>query len=132
MKDKDILDMLGLNDRTITLTADDEYLQIMLEKKIDNYLKKLYEEKKKEEQIDYYKNQYEKFQKKNEFVKNFDDRFIYRKLRDKLIWDGFIYRCKFCWGLDVSGQYVKYPKQMTIIEKINKVCYYIYNIGILI
>ena len=27
MKDKDILNMLGLNDRTITLTADDEYLQ---------------------------------------------------------------------------------------------------------
>ena len=45
MKDKDILDMLGLNDRTITLSADDEYLQIMLEKKIDNYLKKLDEEK---------------------------------------------------------------------------------------
>lgn len=53
MKDKDILDMLGLNDRTITLTADDEYLQIMLEKKIDNYLKKLDEAKKKEEKIDY-------------------------------------------------------------------------------
>ena len=52
MKDKDILNMLGLNDRTITLTADDEYLQIMLEKKIDNYLKKLDEEKKKEEKID--------------------------------------------------------------------------------
>lgn len=45
MKDKDILNMLGLNDRTITLNADDEYLQIMLEKKIDNYLKKLDEEK---------------------------------------------------------------------------------------
>ena len=57
-KDKDILNMLGLNDRTITLTADDEYLQIMLEKKIDNYLKKIDEEKKKQEQIDYYKNQY--------------------------------------------------------------------------
>lgn len=54
MKDKDILDMLGLNDRTITLTAADEYLQIMLEKKIDNYLKKLDEAKKKEEKIDYY------------------------------------------------------------------------------
>ena len=85
MKDKDILDMLGLNDRTITLTAADEYLQIMLEKKIDNYLKKLDEAKKKEEKIDYYKNQYEKFKKKNDFVKNIDDRFIYGKLRDKLI-----------------------------------------------
>ena len=105
MKDKDILNMLGLNDRTITLTADDEYLQLMLEKKIDNYLKKLDEEKKKEEKIDYYKNQYEKFQKKNEFVKNFDDKFVYGKLRDKLIKDGFIYRCPFC--LDVSHQYGK-------------------------
>jgi len=110
MKDKDILNMLGLNDRTITLTADDEYLQIMLEKKIDNYLKKLYEEKKKQEQIDYYKNQYEKFQKKNEFVKNFDDKYIYNKIKNKLIQDGFIYRCGFCMGLDVSGQYAKYPK----------------------
>ena len=112
MKDKDILNMLGLNDRTITLTADDEYLQIMLEKKIDNYLKKLDEEKKKEEKIDYYKNQYEKFHKKNEFVKNFDDKFVYGKLRDKLIKDGFIYRCPFC--LDVSSQYGRplqsYPK----------------------
>ena len=103
MKDKDILNMLGLNDRTITLTADDEYLQIMLEKKIDNYLKKLDEEKQRKDKIDYYKNQYEKFQKKNDFIKNFDDRFIYGKLKDKLIKDGFIYRCPFC--LDVSHQY---------------------------
>ena len=35
MKDKDLLDFLGLNDRTITLGLDDEYLQITLEKKID-------------------------------------------------------------------------------------------------
>lgn len=110
MKDKDILNMLGLNDRTITLSADDEYLQITLERKIDNYLKKLDEEKKRKEQVNYYKNQYERFKEKNEFAKNFDDRFIYGKLRDKLIKDGFIYRCKFCWGLDVSGQYGKRTK----------------------
>lgn len=103
MKDKDILDMLGLNDRTITLSVDDEYLQITLERKIDKYLKKLDEEKKRKEQVDYYKNQYEKFKEKNEFVKKFDDRFIYGKLKDKLIKDGFIYRCPFC--LDVSSQY---------------------------
>ena len=100
MKDKDILD---INDRTITLSVDDEYLQITLERKIDKYLKKLDEEKKRKEQVDYYKNQYEKFKEKNEFVKNFDDRFIYGKLKDKLIKDGFIYRCPFC--LDVSSQY---------------------------
>ena len=50
MKDKDILNMLGLNDRTITLSADDEYIQITLERKIDKYLKKLDEEKKRKEQ----------------------------------------------------------------------------------
>ena len=110
MKNKDILDMLGLNDSTITLNVDDEYLQITLERKIDKYLKKLDEEKKRKEQVDYYKNQYEKFQKKNDFVKNFDDRFIYGKLRDKLIQDGFIYQCKYCWGLDVSGHYGKRTK----------------------
>lgn len=103
MSDKDLLKALGLNDRTITLGIDDEYLQITLERKIDKYLKKLDEEKKRKEQVDYYKNQYEKFKEKNEFVKNFDDRFIYGKLKDKLIKDGFIYRCPFC--LDVSSQY---------------------------
>ena len=36
MTDKDILDILGLDDRTITLNADDEYLQIVLEKKKGN------------------------------------------------------------------------------------------------
>ena len=57
---------------------------------------KLDEEKKKEEKIDYYKNQYEKFQKKNEFVNNFNDKYVYGKVRDKLIRDGFVYRCPFC------------------------------------
>lgn len=38
-------------------------------------------------------------------MKNFDDRFIYGKLKDKLIRDGFIYRCPYC--LDVSNQYAK-------------------------
>lgn len=64
---------------------------------------KLDEEKKKEEKIDYYKNQYEKFQKKNEFVNNFNDKYVYGKVRDKLIRDGFVYRCPFC--LDVSSEY---------------------------
>ena len=40
MNDKELLKLLGINNTTITLTADDEYLQLMLEKKIDNYLKK--------------------------------------------------------------------------------------------
>ena len=34
MSDKDLLKALGIEDRTITLGLDDEYLQITLEKKI--------------------------------------------------------------------------------------------------
>ena len=105
MKDRDILNMLGLNDRTITLTADDEYLQIVLEKKIDNYLKKLDEEKKKQEQIDFYKKEYENFKEKKKFINTFNDSYVYGKIKNTLIRDGFIYRCPFC--LDVSHEYMK-------------------------
>lgn len=105
MKDKDILNMLGLNDRTITLTADDEYLQIVLEKKIDNYLKKLDEEKKKQEQIDFYKKEYENFKEKKKYVDMFKDTYVYGRIKNTLIKDGFIYRCPFF--LDVSHEYMK-------------------------
>ena len=64
MKDKDILNMLGLTDRTITLGLDDEYLQLMLEKKIDNYLKKIDEENEKKKRTDLYKQEYENFKEK--------------------------------------------------------------------
>ena len=110
MKDKDILNMLGLNDRTITLSYDDEYLQKTLERKIDNYLKKLDEERKKEEQINFYKKEYENFKEKDKFIKMFNDSYVYNKIKNKLIQDGFVYQCKFCWGLDVSGQYAKAQK----------------------
>ena len=33
----------------------------------------------------------------------FKDAFVYGKIKDTLIRDGFIYRCPFC--LDVSNQY---------------------------
>jgi len=108
MNDKELLKLLGINDTTITLTADDECLQLMLEKKIDNYLKKLDEEKKKEEQINFYKKEYENFKEKKRYIDMFKDTYVYGKIKDTLIRDGFIYRCPFC--LDVSGQYAKYPK----------------------
>lgn len=49
MTDKELLKAIGLDDRTITIGLDDEYAQMMLEKKIDYYLKKLDDEKKKED-----------------------------------------------------------------------------------
>lgn len=105
MKDKDILNMLGLNDRTITLGVDDEYLQITLEKKIDNYLKKIEEEKEKEKRINTYKQEYENFKEKKKYIEMFKDNFVYGNIKDTLIRDGFIYRCPFC--LDLSNQYGK-------------------------
>ena len=86
MNDKDLLKLLGLNDRTFTIGLDDEYLQMTLEKKIDDYLKKLDEEREKQKRIDMFR-----------------DTFVYGKIKDTLIRDGFIYRCPFC--LDLSNQY---------------------------
>ena len=107
MKDKDILNMLGLNDRTITLGVDDEYLQITLEKKIDNYLKKIEEEKKKQEEIDYYKKSYEEYKEKQKFINTFNDSYVYKNVRQTLANDGFTWRCAYCKPLDVSGGYGK-------------------------
>lgn len=49
--------------------------------------------------------------KSNRFSFLLFSRFIYGKLRDKLIQDGFIYQCKYCWGLDVSGHYGRRNKK---------------------
>ena len=107
MNDKELLKLLGINDTTITFGLDED-IQIAIERKIDNYIKKLDEEKKKEEQINFYKKEYENFKEKKRYIDMFKDTYVYGKIKDTLIRDGFIYRCPFC--LDVSGQYAKYPK----------------------
>ena len=107
MNDKELLKLLGINDTTITFGLDED-IQIAIERKIDNYLKKLDEEKKKEEQINFYKKEYDNFKEKKKFIDTFNDSYVYGKVKNTLIRDGFIYRCPFC--LDVSGQYAKYPK----------------------
>ena len=61
--EKDILKSLGLYDTTISFGLDDD-IQIAIEKKIDNYLKKIDEEQKRKEQIDFVKQEHEKFKKK--------------------------------------------------------------------
>ena len=50
--EKDILKSLGLYDTTISFGLDDD-IQIAIERKIDNYLKKIDEEQKRKEQIDF-------------------------------------------------------------------------------
>ena len=48
--EKQIMDALGLNDTTITFGLDED-IQIAIEKKIDNYLKKIDEEYDNEERL---------------------------------------------------------------------------------
>ena len=64
MTDKDLLRAIGLDGRIITIGLNDEYTQMMLEKKIDSYLKKLDEEKKKEDMIKQLKHGQESFKEK--------------------------------------------------------------------
>ena len=76
MNDKELLKLLGINDTTITFGLDED-IQIAIERKIDNYLKKLDEEKKKEEQINFYKKEYEKFKvKQDKMIVSEFDKFI--------------------------------------------------------
>lgn len=110
MTDRELLDLLGLSDRNITIGLNDEYAQMMLEKQIDRYLKKVDEERKREERLNLIKQEHEEFKLKNEYINRFNDSFVYGKIKDKLIKDGFVYRCKFCWGMDVSGEYAKRKK----------------------
>lgn len=106
--EKDILKSLGLYDTTISFGLDDD-IQIAIERKIDNYLKKIDEEQKRKEQIVFVKQEHEKFKKKSDFVNTFNDNYVYGKVKNKLIRDGFIYRCHFC--LDVSHEYAKPTKK---------------------
>ena len=79
MNDKDLLKLLGINDTTITFGLDED-IQIAIERKIDNYLKKLDEEKKKEEQINFYKKEYENFKEKKRYIDMFKDTYVYGKI----------------------------------------------------
>ena len=104
--EKDILKSLGLYDTTISFGLDED-IQIAIERKIDNYLKKIDEESERKKRAESYKEAHENFKKKNEFANMLCDNFVYGKVKNKLVQDGFIYRCKYCWGQDVSGQYGK-------------------------
>ena len=67
MKDKDILDLLGLTDKTITLELTKD-LEDVIENGIDNYFKKLQEqENKKQEFIQMFKECYDEIVKIIEF-----------------------------------------------------------------
>ena len=112
MTDKELLRAIGLDDRTITIGLNDEYAQMMLEKKIDSYLKKLVDEKKKEDMIEQLKHGQESFKEKQHLIEMLKSNLVYNAIKDLLIRDGFSYRCPTC--VDLSGQYGRpiqsYPK----------------------
>jgi hypothetical protein len=112
MSDKELLRAIGLDDRTIEIGLNDEYAQMMLEKKIDNYLKKLDEEKKKEQLIEQLKNGHDDFKERQHLIEMLKSNIVYNVIKDMLIKDGFSYRCPTC--VDLSGQYGRaiqnYPK----------------------
>ena len=100
--DKQIMNALGLNDTTITFGLDED-IQIAIEHKIDNYLKKIEAENERKKQVDFYKEAHENYKKKNEFLTMFNDSFVYGKIKNRLVADGFSYRCPYC--LDLSKEY---------------------------
>ena len=115
MKDKDLLKLLGLNDRTISIGLNDEYLQITLEKKIDDYLKKLEEKREKDKLINSLKNGYENYQEKEHLIDLLKSKIVVNAIKDILIKKGFSYRCPTC--LDVSSQY---GRPLQTYKKYNK------------
>ena len=84
---------------------------MMLEKKIDYYLKKLDDEKKKD-MIEQLKHGQESFKEKQHLIEMLKSNLVYNVIKDMLIRDGFSYRCPTC--VDLSGQYGRpiqsYPK----------------------
>ena len=91
MSDKELLKLLGLEDRTISIGLDDEYARIVLEKRIDGYLKKLDEEKKKQEQIEFLKGSHSEFKEKEKLLEMLLSKHVMNKLVDRLIREGFSY-----------------------------------------
>ena len=112
MTDKELLKVIGIVYRKITIGLDYEYEKMMLYKKIDSYLKKLDEEKKKEDMIEQLKHGQESFKEKQHLIEMLKSNLVYNVIKDMLVKDGFSYRCPTC--VDLSGQYGRpiqsYPK----------------------
>lgn len=115
MTDKELLRAIGLDDGTITIGLDDEYAQMMLEKKIDSYLKKLDEEKKKEDMIEQLKHGQESFKEKQHLVEMLKSNLVYSAIKDMLIKDGFSFRV-----LLVLTCLVNMEDQFKVIQRIIK------------
>lgn len=88
----DIIDLLGLKDTTIELQLTQDIKEV-----VDNGIE------------DYIENQRKNHQLKEDFINTFCDRYVYNKIKNKLMYDGFVYRCPFC--LDLSKSYGRITKK---------------------
>ena len=102
MTDKQLLEMLGLKDRTISIAFDEDYQKI-LEHKVDDYLKKIDEEKKKDDLIDLLKKGNESYKEKEHLIEMIESTYVQKKLKNILINMGVSIDCPYC--LDLSKQY---------------------------
>ena len=112
MSEKDVLKLLTVDNKTISMSVDDEYAQLMIRKEIEKYEKEVEREKQKEELVGKLKGSHEDYIEKAHLVEMLKSRMVVSVIRDLMIKEGFSYRCPTC--LDLSGQYGRpieiYPK----------------------
>ena len=112
MSNNDLLRLLDLDNKTIRLSIDDEYAQLMIRKEIEKYEKEVEREKQKEDLIVKLKDGHEAYKEKAHLVEMLKSKMVINVIKDIMIKEGFSYRCPTC--LDLSGQYGRpiqiYPK----------------------
>lgn len=112
MSEKDLLKLLGLDNKTLSISVDDEYAQLMIRKEIEKYEKEVKQEKQKEDLIGKLKGSHEDYIEKAHLVEMLKSKMVINVIKDLMIKEGFSYRCPTC--LDLSGQYGRpiqsYPK----------------------
>lgn len=112
MSEKDLLKLLDLDNKTLSISVDDEYAQLMIRKEIEKYEKEVKQEKEKEDLVGKLKSSHEDYIEKAHLVEMLKSKMVINVVKDLMIKEGFSYRCPTC--LDLSGQYGRpiqsYPK----------------------
>lgn len=122
MSNKELLKALGFDDRTISVTFDENYQRIV-EIKVDDYLKKIEEEEKRKKYVDFFKQKYEEHQEKEKFIAMFNEPYVFRKIKNKLILEKFVNDCKFCWGCRLEDLSLYHKSFYFVkIDFINNLC----------
>ena len=111
MTEKELLKMLGLDSKEITLTLDDEYNQIKKKDEIKKLIKEVEEENEKERMISNLKKGYEDFEFKKSIIDVLKSRYGKNELRTIMLELGAPLNCPHCL-YDRAGTYGTYAKQV--------------------